>query len=544
MLKNKKIPHTYVIVFYIIIIAAVATWFIPGGRYVKKINPETGKKETVYEVIRVNGKEIREPKFEYTENNPQTWQVFAALYKGFEKQSGIIVFILMVGGAFWIMNTTKSIDVGIYSFLNFTERLEKHKILRKIGVQNIILTLIMLMFSIFGAVFGMSEETIAFIVILVPLAISMGYDSITGVAIVFVAAGLGFAGAILNPFTIGIAQGIAGLPLFSGIEYRMFAWFVINLTGIIFILRYANKVKKHPEKSLVYETDKYWREKGVSGKIDEIKYYTPKRAWFVFAFILISLILFSAEFPETVLKIGNSSFKAPMIPVATGLFALTSIFALRKSVHFFILNLLAFTIIFLIIGVMGYGWYIMKIASLFLAMGLFSGIATNYTPNKITKHFLDGAKDIMSAAIVVGLAGGIVIILQDGHIIDTILHGMAESMKDFGKVTSVGIMYLIQTVINIVIPSGSAKAAITMPIMAPFSDYIGISRQATVTAFQFGDGFTNMITPTSGVLIGVLGVAKIPYDKWVKWITPFMIILIILGFLLLIPTVTMELNGF
>ncbi len=544
MLKNKKIPHTYVIVFYIIIIAAVSTWFVPGGEYVKQVNPETGKSEVVYETVVIDGQEVSEPKFEYVENNPQTWQVFAALYKGFEKQAGIIVFILMVGGAFWIMNTTKSIDVGIYAFLNFTKKLEKHKILRKIGVQNIVLTMIMLMFSIFGAVFGMSEETIAFIVILVPLAISMGYDSITGVAIVFVAAGLGFAGAILNPFTIGIAQGIAELPLFSGIEYRIVTWLIINLFGIAFILRYANKVKKHPEKSLVYETDKYWRERGVGGKIDEIKYHTPKKSWFVFAFILISLILFSVEFPETTLKIGNSSFVAPMIPIATGIFALTSVLSLRKSVHFFILNLLAFTIVFLIIGVMGYGWYIMRIATLFLAMGLLSGIAMNYTPNDITKHFLDGAKDIMSAAIVVGLAGGIVIILQDGHIIDTILHSMAEGMKDFGKVTSVGIMYLIQTAINIVIPSGSAKAAITMPIMAPFSDYIGISRQATVVAFQFGDGFTNMITPTSGVLIGVLGVAKIPYDKWVKWITPFMIILIILGFLLLIPTVTMNLNGF
>ncbi len=544
MLKKKKIPHTYVIVFYIIIIAAVSTWFVPGGEYVKKINPETGKSEVVYETVVIDGQEVSEPKFEYVENNPQTWQVFAALYKGFEKQAGIIVFILMVGGAFWIMNTTKSIDVGIYAFLKFTKRLEKYKFLRFLGVQNIILTMIMLMFSIFGAVFGMSEETIAFIVILVPLAISMGYDSITGVAIVFVAAGLGFAGAILNPFTIGIAQGIAELPLFSGIEYRIVTWLIINTFGIFFILRYANKVKKNPEKSLVYETDKYWHERGAGEKPEEIKYHTPLRAWLVFGFILISLILFSIKFPETILKIGNSSFVAPMIPIATGIFALTSFFSLRKSVHFFILNLLAFTIIFLIIGVMGYGWYIMRIATLFLAMGLLSGIAMNYTPNEITKHFLDGAKDIMSAAIVVGLAGGIVIILQDGHIIDTILHSMAEGMKNFGKVASVGIMYLIQTAINIVIPSGSAKAAITMPIMAPFSDYIGISRQATVVAFQFGDGFTNMITPTSGVLIGVLGVAKIPYDKWVKWITPFMIILIILGFLLLIPTVTIDLNGF
>jgi uncharacterized ion transporter superfamily protein YfcC len=168
----------------------------------------------------------------------------------------------------------------------------------------------------------------------------------------------------------------------------------------------------------------------------------------------------------------------------------------------------------------------------------------NNSPNKITQLFLEGVKDILSAALIVGLAGGIISILENGKIIDTILYGLSQSMKDFGKIASVGIMYLIQTVINIVIPSGSAKAALTMPIMAPFSDLIGVSRQATVMAFQFGDGFTNMITPTSGVLIGVLGVAKIPYDKWVRWVTPFIVLLMILGFILLIPTVTMKLSGF
>lgn len=193
---------------------------------------------------------------------------------------------------------------------------------------------------------------------------------------------------------------------------------------------------------------------------------------------------------------------------------------------------------------MGYGWYVMEIATLFFVMGLAAGIANNKSPNNITRLFLEGVKDIASAALIVGLAGGIIIVLQEGKIIDTILNSVSQSMKTMGKVGSIGIMYIIQTFINIIIPSGSAKAALTMPIMAPFSDLIGISRQATVMAFQFGDGFTNMITPTSGVLIGVLGVAKIPYEKWVRWITPFMIILIILGFLLLIPTVLMELNGF
>jgi uncharacterized ion transporter superfamily protein YfcC len=233
-----------------------------------------------------------------------------------------------------------------------------------------------------------------------------------------------------------------------------------------------------------------------------------------------------------------------MVPAGAVLFAITGLFSLLRSAHFFVLNLLMFTIYFLIVGVMGYQWYIMEIATLFFAMGILSGIAMNYSPNNITKLFLEGMKDILSAAVIVGLAGGIIVILEDGKIISTILHSMSQGMNDVGEIASIGIMYVIQNVINILIPSGSAKAAITMPIMAPFSDLIGLSRQATVMAFQFGDGFTNMITPTSGVLMGVLGVAKIPYDKWVKWITPLMIILLILGFLLLIPTVTMDLPGF
>jgi len=546
MFKKIKIPHTYVIVFYIIIFAAILTWLVPGGKYIKETVIDENGKETqqaVYETVIKNGQEVKQPKFEYTDNKFQTWQIFSALFKGFEKQAGIIVFILMVGGAFWILNSSKSIDVGILAFLRLTKKLETVRLLRFLGVDNIIFTLIMLMFSIFGAVFGMSEETIAFIVILVPLAITMGYDSITGVAIIFVAAGLGFAGALLNPFTIGIAQGIAGLPLFSGIEYRLFCWFAINLVGISYILWYAKKVKKNPKKSYVYEEDVYWRDKS-SEISDDLNYHTPKIAWGVFAFILVGLILFSIQNPFTELNLSSLKIVAPLMPISTGLFAILGFVSLRKSVHFFILNLLGFTIVYLIIGVMGYGWYVMEIAALFLAMGLFSGISMNYNPNELTKLFLEGAKDILSAAIVVGLAAGIIIILEDGQIIDTILFSMASNMEGFGKIASVEIMYVIQTTINLFIPSGSAKAAITMPIMAPFSDYIHISRQATVMAYQLGDGFTNMITPTSGVLIGVLGVAKIPYEKWFKWVLPLMILLFILGALLLIPTVTMELNGF
>jgi len=534
MLTKTKIPHTFVIVFSIIVLAALLTWVIPGGSFERQI-VKVG--ETEREVIKNDS-------FSFTENSPQSWQVFSAIFDGFVAKSDIIVFIFLIGGAFWIMNNSRAIDVGIYAFLEFTKKLEHYKVLKFLGIDNLVITLIMLMFSTFGAVFGMSEETIAFIIIFVPLAITMGYDSIVGISFCYVAAAIGFAGAMLNPFTIGIAQGLSDLPLFSGIEFRFFCWIVINIFGIGWVLRYAAKVKKNPKSSVVYEDDEYWRQRANTEDIGNIRYETPKAAWVTFIIILVVMIIYSVNMPETVLKVGNISITWPIIPVLTGIFLITSIFALRKSVHFFILNLLMFTILYLIVGVMGYSWYVMEIATLFFAMGIASGVAMNNSANKITALFLEGIKDIMSAAMIVGLAGGIIIIFQNGHIIDTMLYYVSRSMGSMGKIASVEMMYVFQTMINIIIPSGSAKAALTMPIMSQFSDLIGVSRQATVMAYQFGDGFTNLITPTSGVLIGVLGVAKIPFDKWLKWVIPYVIMLTILGFLLLIPTVTMKLNGF
>jgi len=256
------------------------------------------------------------------------------------------------------------------------------------------------------------------------------------------------------------------------------------------------------------------------------------------------MLIFSWTNPVTTVTFGERNVNVPAIPVLTGLFVIFGWLSLRKSVHFFVISILMFTIFFLITGVMGYGWYIMEIATLFFVMGLAAGIAMSYNANKITKLFLDGVRDIMSAALIVGLAGGIIIILQNGNIIDTILNSLSESISGMGKMASVSMMYVVQTLINLVMPSGSAKAALTMPVMSQFSDLIGISRQATVVAFQLGDGFTNMITPTSGVLLGVLTMAKIPYDKWFRWVLPLMVILFLLGFLLLLPTVYMQLKGF
>lgn len=467
----KRIPHTFTIVFGLIVLAAVLTWVVPAGEYSRQL---------------VDGREVvLNDSFHRVDSAPQTWQVFSALFNGFVDKADIIIFILMVGGAFWILNNSHAIDVGVMAFLRRVRRLSRYKIIQKLGVENIIITLVMLMFSLFGAIFGMSEETIAFVVVFIPLAIQMGYDSIVGVCMCYVAAHVGFAGAMLNPFTIGIAQGIADIPLFSGLEYRLFCWIVLTILGIAFVLWYAHRVKAKPEVSPVYRLDDYWRERQQS----------------------------------------------------TADSRLTT----RQSL---ILVLLLLTIVALVVGVLAFGWYIAEISALFLAMGILAGILDRQSADDIAKLFLAGCKDILSAALVVGLASGIIFILKDGRVIDTLLYALTRSLAQTGEVTSLGVMYLFQTLLNVVMPSGSAKAALTMPIMTQFADLISISRQTTVLAFQFGDGFTNMLTPTSGVLVGVLGIARIPYGTWLKWVWKFILALIVIGFLLMLPTLWLQLPGF
>lgn len=525
MRKKFEFPNTYVIVFAVILLCAVATWLVPGGEYVKDENGA--------------------PRFERVESAPQTWQVFSALYEGFEKQAGIIVFILIVGGTLWIVNSTKALDAGISAFLSQARKLERFAAFRAIGVNNIILVAMTLLFSFFGGVFGMSEECVAFVAISIPLAISMGYDSIVGVGMVYLGAHVGFAGAFLNPFTVGVAQEMAGLPLFSGMAYRLLCWATLTLFLIVILLAYASRIRKNPEKSPMYEIDSYWRGK-MSSDSEETRPYTNKASWLSFFLALAAILLFTISYGgDCALRIGDNSYGAAwLMPVTALIFTVTSLATLRESVHYYIVNLLAFTIIYLIIGTTCFGWYIPEISALFLALAILGGIASGSGANKIVNDFLAGAKDIFSAALIVGLASGIIIILRDGKVIDTILHGMETSLEGSGPVASLGLMYGIQTVLNFFIPSATAKAAITMPIMAPFADIIGLSRQATVLAFQFGDGFTNMITPTSGVLMAVLGLARIPYAKWVRWVWKLILALTVIGFVLLVPTALFPVEGF
>lgn len=498
-----RVPNTYVIIFFVILLCAVSTWLVPGG-------------------------------------TPQTWQVFSALYEGFSRQAGIIAFVLIIGGAFWVVGSTKALDEGVMKFIAWVRRLERFSLVRKVGAGNIVIIFIMLLFGLFGAVFGMSEETIAFVAVVIPLAKSLGYDEFTGVFMVYVAAHVGFAGAMLNPFTIGIAQDMAGLPLFSGIEYRVFCWGFLMLLAIIFVLHYASRTKRKNLRVL---------ENVETPSVSENQPQdlpSRRNAWLCFAVVTVALVAFSVAYSSSCeIKLGQRLIAAPyLLWVIDALFVIFSLTALRSSVRMYILNMLMFTIIYMVIGVMGYDWYLPEICALFMALGIAAGFSAGYDSSRISSEFVTGAKDIFSAALVIGFAAGIIVILEDGKVIDTMLSSLVALLEGSGKVGAVGAMYGIQTIINIFIPSASAKAAVTMPIMAPFSDMIGLSRQATVLAFQFGDGFTNMITPCSGVLMAVLSVARIPYEKWFKIIWRFILLLIVVGFILLIPAVFFDIPGF
>ena len=435
--RGIKVPGTYTIIFAMILLSALLTWFVPGGEYVK------GEEGTL--------------SYRDVESVPQLFGVFTALYHGFVKQSGIIIFILIVGGSFWLLNSTGAISVGIGRFIRSVGRYHK-----------VVLVAITLLFSLAGAIFGMSEETIPFVGIVVPLVVSMGYDAFLGMLIVYVAANVGFSSAFLNPFTVGIAQEMAELPLFSGMEYRLFCWAILTLLLILFVLFYAKSVYKAPQAA--------------------------------------------AE---------QQPFAAPQQMSAAQKIILLILFA---------------TIVLLVVGVTLWGWYMAEISGLFLAMGILSGIVAGYDSERISSEMIAGAKDILSSALVVGLASGIIVILQEGRIIDSILNSLQAALNNAGGEWSLSAMYGIQALINTIIPSATAKAAITIPIMAPFSDMVGVSRQAMVLAFQFGDGFTNMITPTSGVLIASLSMARITYSEWVRKIWRPVLALMVIGLLLLLGT--------
>ena len=444
---NFKVPHTLVIISAIILIVSIATYIVPGGAYETAVN-SAGK------TVVVDGS------FHYVENKPQgLFEVLQAPIQGIVDSGEIIAFLFIVGGAFNMISRTKAIDFGIVNIVNVFK-----------GKEILIIPIITTIFSLGGAIFGMYEESVPFVAILVPLMLALGYDSIMAVAVTYLACALGFSSAMLNPFTVGIAQSIAEIPMFSGIEYRTIIWVITTIIGCAFFMLYARKIKKNPEFSPVYESDKIKRE--------NLKNFDEEEGEFTLA-------------------------------------------------HKIILSSLALCIGVIVWGVLAKGFWIPQIAAVFLITGLFSAVVGRLSGDEMADAFIEGAKGMIGAAIMIGFARAIVIIAENASIIDTILYNLAGVIGNLPPLLAAFIMYPIQMFINFFVGSGSGQAALTMPILAPLGDLIGVSRQLTVLIFQFGDGFSNAIFPTSGILIACLGIAGVPFGKWFKWVMPLQGILFV-----------------
>lgn len=448
----KKSPDSLVIVSVILVLFVILTWIIPSGEF--------DREEVNGRMVVVAGS------YHKVEAEPQGfWAVFRAPLKGFESAADIIGFVLLVGGAFNILTRTGSMDAGLQQVLRFAQRNQ--------GLRIWIIPMLMTIFSIGGATFGMSEEVLIFVMITIPLARSMGYDNIVGVAIPFIGAGMGFAGAPFNPFTIGIAQGIAELPLFSGFEYRSVVWLFYTLSGILFVMWYAKRIAKDPSLSIVGDVTANFEHESEPENLE----LTGRRK-------LILLLFFAS-------------------------------------------------LIGIMVGAMNYDWYIIELAGLFVLLGVLAAIIGGLSASETVKSFIQGAQDLLMAALIIGFSKAILVVASDGKIIDTILFSMSNAVGDFSPIIAAETMFFVQGIINFFIPSGSGQAAITMPLMAPLADLLSVSRQTAVLAYQFGDGLFNLIIPTSGVTMGLLEMAKIPYNVWLKWIIGFIVAMVILSMLLL-----------
>lgn len=474
-------PDTFVIVFFVVALMALLTYIIPAGQFETKETTfmQGGEEQTKTVLVPdsfsyVTGKD-GEPAtqgvnlFEEGGGAGFLNYIFEGLVSGDKWGSavGVVAFILIIGGAFGIIMKTRAIEDSILIMIDHTK-----------GREALIIPLMFLLFSLGGAVFGMGEEAIAFAMILVPVVVALGYDAITAIMITYVATQIGFATSWMNPFGVAIAQGVAGIPVLSGAPFRIGMWAFFTLVGIVYTWVYASRIRKNPKRSLSYDSDAYFRD----------------------------------DFKDTDIK---SNF-------GTG--------------HILILLTILAGVVWIVWGVVERAYYIPEIATQFFTIGLVAGIIgiifkmNNMTVNGIADGFKEGAKDLLPAALIVGMAKGIVIILggdnpAEASVLNTILHAAGGIVDDVPAALSAWIMYVFQSVFNFFVVSGSGQAALTMPLMSPLADLAGVTRQVAVLAFQLGDGFTNMIVPTSAALMGTLGVARLDWGKWFKFQIKFQAVL-------------------
>lgn len=487
--KTWQMPDTLILIFIVGIFAAILTYLIPAGQFdSQQVTYMMEGVEKTRTVIDPNSfAYATDEKGELVYNSVGFFASgggiglmnfpFEGLVSGSKWGSavGVIMFMLVIGGAFGVVMRTGTIDNGILRLIDKTK-----------GNESLFIPVIFLLFSLGGAVFGMGEEAVAFAIIIAPLMVRLGYDSITTVMVTYIATQIGFGTSWMNPFSVAIAQGIAGVPVLSGMTVRMGLWAFFTLIGIAFTMMYAAKVKANPELSYCHRSDAHFRQQ----KLDD----TQSR-W----------------------GLGDTLV---------------------------ILTVIASTL-WVVWGVVMHAWYIPEIASQFFTMGFIVAIIgaifrlNDMTLNDAAAAFKDGASVMLPPAILVGCAKGVLLILgggstEEASVLNSILNSAGGLISGMPSVASAWVMYVFQSIFNFFVTSGSGQAALTMPLLAPLSDIAGVTRQVAVLAFQLGDGFTNVIVPTSAPLMATLGVCRIDWGDWAKFCWRFMLLLFILSSIVIV----------
>ena len=435
-----RVPHTYVILVALTILAALMTHAVPAGQYDR---------------VERGGRRVVDPaSYHAVPARPAGFGDVATAYpRGLLAVADLVMYIFIIGGAFGVIAATGAVDAAIGVVVRGGR-----------GRGPVVLALLMFLFSLGGATMGMAEETLPFIGTLVLLARRLGYDDVTGASIALVGAGAGFSGAFLNPFTVVVGQRIAEVPKLSGMGYRLVVWVVITAIAVAYVLRWASRVKREPLAA---------DDEGVDG--------------------------------------GSLTRRQALVLAAVGL-----------------------GLIALVVGAMRLEWGLVELSGLFVVVAIVAGALGGLGPNATAERFLEGAAGIASGALVVGLARGVLVIFDDAHVTDTLLHAMAGVVTHLpAQVTIIGI-YAVQVALSYVVPSGSGQAALSLPILAPLADLVGVTRQTSVLAYQFGDGFSNIFTPTSGYFMAALNLAGIPWTRWARFMLPLQVLWLAAGLVLLL----------
>ena len=439
--KKFEMPHIYVILFVFSGMAAILTHFLPSGKYDRVLGPEgrTTIDATSYRLIEQTPVGIAE--------------FLTAVPRGLIEASEVIFFILIIGGMFMVVRKTGIIEVAV------------DKLARKFANNGLLLIAVLTtVFAFIATLIGTVELSLVYIPVIMPLIIALGYDSVTAASIALCGTAAGFSAGVLNPINTGLAQKLSGLPVFSGMGLRTIVLLLAIATAILFIMRYAQKVKNNPLKSYVYEEDRAKRIEFTKVVSDDVLTMSPRQKLAAYTtFIMFGVLVY---------------------------------------------------------GVIKQGWFMVEMSGLFVIMGVTVGLVAGLKLTEICDGFNQGFRDVLMGALIAGLARSIAVIFEDGNIMDTIAYTLGALVGNLPPEFAAVGMYFVQTGINLIIPSGSGQALVTMPIMAPLADIVGITRQTAVLAYQLGDGFTHVLFPTSGYFMAALVIAGVPYQKWLRFFLP------------------------